>query len=205
MMTPQTQLPWNALYTRHQHEKAVADILSKKGLPVFLPLYQSKRRWKDRTKTLSLPLFPSYVFVRGATAQHLQVVTTPGVYWMVSAAGRPAVIPDDQIDAVRRMIENSLRVEPHPFLRCGDWVRVKSGPLSGIEGILIRTKGLCRLVISVEMLEKSVAIEVDAAMVERATRNSWRHISSVEGVRRVGENSAIAPHRVAGPTHSIVM
>jgi transcription antitermination factor NusG len=195
----ETLLPWNAVYTRHQHEKTVADILSKKGLSVFLPLYQSTRRWKDRTKTLSLPLFPSYVFVRGAVDHHLHVVTTPGVYWMVSAGGQPAVIPDDQIDAVNRMIESSLRVEPHPFLKCGDWVRVKYGPLGGIEGILVRTKGLCRLVISVEMLEKSVAIEVDAAMVERATKNNWYRASGTEALPR--GSSGIESARAVVPSY----
>jgi transcription antitermination factor NusG len=167
---PDLDAPWWAVYTRHQHEKVAGDMLLRKGFEVFVPLYQSTRRWKDRLKTLSLPLFPSYVFIHGGIERQLQVVTTPGVYSIITAAGRTAVIPGEEIDAVKRMVENSLRVEPHPFLKCGDWVRVKAGPLEGVEGILVRMKGLCRLVISVDMLQKSVAVEVSASDVERASR-----------------------------------
>jgi transcription antitermination factor NusG len=170
VVAPELDALWWAVYTRHQHEKVAGDMLQRKGFEVFLPLYQSTRRWKDRMKTLSLPLFPSYVFVHGGIDRQLQVVTTPGVHSIVTAAGRAAVIPGEEIDAVKRMVESSLRVEPHPFLKCGDWVRVKAGPLEGVEGILLRMKGLCRLVISVEMLQKSVAVEVDASDVERAQR-----------------------------------
>lgn len=162
-------LPWFAVYTRHQHEKAVGDVLLKKGFDVFLPLYQSSRRWKDRRKVLCLPLFPSYVFIRGGIDRQLQIMTTPGVYMIVATAGRVAVIPNHEIDAVKRMVESSLRVEPHPFLKCGDHVRVVSGPLNGIEGILTRVKGLFRLVIMVDILQKSVAVELDASMLERVS------------------------------------
>lgn len=166
--TLESDTPWHAIYTWHQHEKMVADLLSRKGFEIFLPLYQSTRRWKDRLKTLSLPLFPSYVFIRGGMDQHLQIVTTPGVSSLLTVSGRVAEISRDEIDAVKRTVESSLRAEPHPFLKCGDWVRVKAGPLEGIEGILVRMKGMFRLVISVELLQKSVAVEVDSAMVERA-------------------------------------
>lgn len=158
---------WYALYTRHQHEKTVAELLAKKSFTVFLPLYEAAHRWKDRVKHLSLPLFPSYVFVYGGLDRQLQMMMTPGVYSIVTVASKAQPIPDVEIDAIRHMVEGPLRVEPHPFLKCGDWVRVKRGPLEGLEGILVRTKGLFRLVISVEMLAKSVAVEVDAALVER--------------------------------------
>jgi transcription antitermination factor NusG len=159
--------PWHALYTRHQHEKTIADLLSKKGFNVFLPLYNTTHRWKDRTKALSLPLFPSYVFVKGGLDRQLQILTTPGVYTILAVAGRAAVIPEEEINAVQRMIESSLEVEPYPFLKCGDLVRVTSGALEGIEGILVRKKNSFRLVLSVELLMKSVAVEVDAWAVER--------------------------------------
>jgi transcription antitermination factor NusG len=164
---PEAGPPWYALYTRHQHEKTVANLLSKKAFEVFLPLYDTARRWKDRTKTLSLPLFPSYVFIRGGLERQLQVITTPGVYSLVAYAGKAATIPEEQIEAVRRMVEGPLRVEPHPFLKCGDVVRVKCGPLQGIEGILVRKRNSTRLVLSVEMLMQSVAVEIDSWMVER--------------------------------------
>lgn len=167
---PRTDSHWCAAYTRHQHEKSVGDMLERKGFETFVPLYQARRRWHDRVKTLALPLFPSYVFLRGGIERQLQIVTTPGVHWMITTAGQVAVIPDEEIAAVKRLVDSSLRVEPHPFLRCGDWVRVKTGPVEGVEGILVRMKSLYRLVISVEMLQKSVAVEVSVSDVERVRR-----------------------------------
>jgi transcription antitermination factor NusG len=157
---------WWALYTRHQHEKVVAEMLEAKGLVVFLPLYESIRRWKDRSKTLALPLFPCYVFVRGEMGRHLQVVSTPGVHMVLTNGERAAIIPDEEIEAIRRTLEGSLRVEPHPFLRVGERVRVTRGTLEGVEGILARKKNLFRLILSVNMLAQSVAVEIDAADVE---------------------------------------
>jgi transcription antitermination factor NusG len=159
--------PWYAIYTRHQHEKVIAQVLSAKGLQVFLPLYNSTRRWKDRSVELSLPLFPCYLFLRGMVERRLQVVTTPGIVSILSVNGEPAVIPESEIEAVRKAIELGNRVEPHPFLRTGDRVRVIAGPLQGVEGILIRKKNLYRLVLSVELLERSAAVEVDVSSVER--------------------------------------
>ncbi|MGO8734249.1 MAG: UpxY family transcription antiterminator [Terriglobia bacterium] len=158
---------WCAIYTRHQHEKAIAQILSAKGIEVFLPLYNATRRWKDRTVHLSLPLFPCYLFLRGMKERRLEVVTTPGIVSILGIDGEPATIPEFEIESVRRAIEWGSRVEPHPFLRCGDKVRVISGPLQGLEGILVRKKNLYRLVLSVEILERSAAVEVDVSAVER--------------------------------------
>lgn len=158
---------WYAIYTRHQHEKTVARILTSKGFEILLPLYPSARRWKDRTKLLSLPLFPCYVFLKGGLERRLDIVTTPGIHALVSSAGQPTAILPVEIEAVRRVVESGARVEPHAFLRCGDWVRVKCGPLAGIQGILVRKKNVYRLVLSVEMLGKAAAIEVDAFLVER--------------------------------------
>ncbi len=157
---------WWALYTRHQHEKVVAEMLSAKDFEVFLPLYDSIRRWKDRRKILSLPLFPCYVFVRGGLDRRLQVLTTPGVHMILYCGDHVAIIPESEIEAVQRAVEGSFRVEPHPFLRCGARVRVIRGALEGVEGILIRKKNLCRLVLSVDMLSQSVAVEVQAHDVE---------------------------------------
>jgi transcription antitermination factor NusG len=163
-------LQWWALYTRHQHEKVVADMLAVKGFEVFLPLYDSIRRWKDRQKLLSLPLFPCYVFVRGGFNRRLQVMTTPGIHMILSRGDHTAVIPENEIQAIRRTVEGLYRMEPHPFLRCGDRVRVTRGSLQGVEGFLIRKKNQCRLVLSVDMLAKSVAVEIDAIDVEPVTK-----------------------------------
>ena len=157
---------WWALYTRHQHEKVVAEMLSAKGFEVFLPQYDSIRRWKDRHKVLAMPLFPCYVFVRGRATRRLQVVTTPGIHTILTKGEEIAVIPDAEIDAIRRAVDGSFRVEPHPFLKCGERVRVTRGSLEGVEGVLIRKKNLYRLVLSVEMLAQSVGVEVNAGDVE---------------------------------------
>jgi transcription antitermination factor NusG len=156
------------VYTRHQHEKVVADMLIAKGVEVFLPLYESIRRWKDRSKVLSLPLFPCYVFVRGAVNQRLQVVSTPGVHMILTHGERIATVPDDEIDSIRRTVDSTFRVEPHPFLKVGEKVRVMRGSLEGVEGILVRKKNVYRLILSVHMLAQSVAVEIDACDVEPA-------------------------------------
>jgi transcription antitermination factor NusG len=157
---------WWAIYTRHQHEKTIAESLSSNGFEAFLPLYTSIRQWRDRTKELSLPLFPCYVFLRSDLEKRVRVLSTPGVHSIVMLAGQPAVIPDNEIEAIRRAVGSPLKVEPHPFLRRGDWVRIKSGPLANIEGILIRRKSSYRLILSAEVLQKSLAVEVDAFSVE---------------------------------------
>jgi transcription antitermination factor NusG len=165
---------WYAVCTRHQHEKPVARILKYKEFEVFLPLYKVRRRWKDRVKELSLPLFPGYLFIKEGLEKWLPILTTPGVCNIVSSGGRPAAIPHSEVEGVRRIVESTLSVEPHPFLRSGDWVRVKYGPIAGVEGILLRKKNVARLVLSVEMLGKSAAVEVDAAHVERIPTGALR-------------------------------
>ncbi len=173
--------PWWAVYTRHQHEKVVAEMLSAKGFDVFLPLYQSTRRWKDRSKVLSLPLFPCYLFIRGGIDRKLQVVTTPGIHMILYRGERVAIVPDAEIDALQRAVEGPLRVEPHPFLKCGMRVRVTRGALAGVEGILIRKKNLFRLILSVDMLAQSVAVEVHSSDVEPCGSRSqeWKLRSSL--------------------------
>ncbi len=161
-------IDWYALYTRHQHEKTVARLLTGKGFETFLPLYPAVHRWKNCVKQLALPLFPCYVFVRGPLDRWLPILTTPGIHTVVGFGGKPATIPGSEIDAVRRVVESPLNAMPHPFIKCGDRVRIKSGPLEGLEGILLRKKNQWKLLLSVEMLERSVAVEVDASVVERA-------------------------------------
>ncbi len=164
--------PWWAIYTRHQHEKTVAEILATKGFDVFLPLYESIRRWKDRNKLLTLPLFPCYVFVKGGFERKLQIVSTPGVHMILYHGERVAVIPEGEIAAIRAAVDGRLNLEPHPFLKCGQRVRVLRGALEGVEGILTRKKNHFRLVLSVDMLAQSVAVEVNATDVEPVTERS---------------------------------
>jgi transcription antitermination factor NusG len=107
------------------------------------------------------------VFLRGPLEHWLPVLTTPGIHNVVGCGGQPASISSAEIEAIRRVIESPAAVEPHPYLRCGDRVRVTAGPLQGLEGLLLRKKNWCKLLLSVEMLQRSVAVEVDAAMVQR--------------------------------------
>lgn len=158
---------WYALFTRHQHEKSVAFALSNKNHEIYLPLYRSVHRWQDRAKALWLPLFPCYVFIREGMDRQLQILTTPGLIHIVKWGGRPAIVPKAQLDAVRQIVERCPNVEAHPYLQSGDHVRVKFGPLTGLEGILTRKKGVARLVVSMEMLGRSAAVEIEEMNVER--------------------------------------
>jgi len=160
--------PWCALHTRHQHEGTVARILATKGVEVFLPTYRTVHRWKDRKKQLELPLFPGYLFFTYESERRIQVLSTPGVHTiLMTSVNTPAEIPQVEILAIRRAVESPLRVEPHPYWKGGDVVRIKSGPLEGLEGVVSRSKDAFRVVLSVEMLGKSAAVEIDAGSVER--------------------------------------
>ena len=157
---------WHALYVRHQHEKAIAEILSGHGFDAFAPVYAAVRQWKDRTKHLVLPLFPCYLFLHGGLRRKALILGIPGVYSFVSIGGKAAAIAAEEVDAIRRAANGARAVEPHPFLRCGDRVRLRSGSLAGVEGILVRRKSSLRLVLSAELLERSISVEVDAGEVE---------------------------------------
>jgi transcription antitermination factor NusG len=157
---------WYAAYTSANHEKRVAEQFIERSVEHFLPLYQSVRRWKDRRVKLQRPLFPGYVFVRLALLDRLQVLQVPGVAKLVGFSGTPAVLPQEEIDALRTSLLNGLRAEPHPFLAVGRRVRVKSGPLTGIEGKVVRRKNSSWFVISLDLIMRSVAVEIDQAVLE---------------------------------------
>jgi len=161
------QQPWFAVYTRHQQEKLVAGTLSSKGFDTYLPLCESIRQWTDRRKRLCVPLFPGYVFLRGGLDRPLDILMTPGVCNIVAHGGRPAPIPEEEVEAVRRAAESSGSLERHEFMNCGDRIRIKSGTLKGIEGFLVRRKSSFRLVLSVSLLGSSASVEVDYRDVER--------------------------------------
>lgn len=164
-------LPWYAVYTKHHHERSACELLAGKGFEVFLPLYRAEHRWKDRTKVISLPVFPCYLFVQTGLERKLSILKTLGVFWLVEAGGRPCEVPYTEIEAIRKATRSSARIEPHGYLQGGDRVRVREGSLKGIEGILTRVKSRCRVVLSVHLLQKAVAVEVDYATVERIGRS----------------------------------
>jgi transcription antitermination factor NusG len=158
---------WHAIHTRYQHEKLAEELLIEKGFETFLPLYHTVHRWKDRLRPLDLPLFPSYLFIRGGLDRRLAIVTTSGVQSIVGLGQQAGIVTLAEIEAIRTLIATRLALEPCPFLKLGDRVRVVQGPLAGVEGILLRKKNRCRLVLSVDLLQQSVSTEVDAWAVER--------------------------------------
>jgi transcription antitermination factor NusG len=155
---------WYAIYTCANHEKTVARQLELRSIESFLPLFEKISRWKDRRVKLQLPLFTGYLFVRMALVEKLRVLQVPGVVSLVGFNGTPVPLVDDEIEAIRSGLSR-LRAEPHPFLKVGRRVRVKSGPLAGLEGILLRKKGSCRFVLSLELIQRSVAADIDIADV----------------------------------------
>lgn len=159
---------WYAVYTKHQHEKNVARVLTLKGFETLLPLYSTIRTWKTGRKKLSLPLFPGYVFLRGRLERRVEIVTTPGVHELLCQAGRPCTIPASEIAGIQQAIDTGSQMEPHPCLECGNKVRIRKGPMEGVEGILVRKKNRYRLVISVDMLGKAAAVEIASCAVESA-------------------------------------
>lgn len=154
---------WYAAYTCANHEKRVAAELAGRDVEYFLPLYTSLRRWSDRTLQLDLPLFPGYVFLRIALREKLRVLQIPSIVRLVGFSGQPAVLSDDEMDALRTGLTKQLKAEPHPYLTVGRRVRVANGPLKGLEGIIVKRKNRWRLVISLDLIMRSVSVEIDSA------------------------------------------
>jgi transcription antitermination factor NusG len=157
---------WYALYTRPRHEKPVFDGLSSREIEAFLATYKIRRRWSDRYKVVEEPLFKNYLFVRMALERYHDTLRSYGTVSFVTFDGRPAQIPQHEIAAMRQVVDSEVPYNPHRYLKVGRKVRVKSGPLEGCEGILMRKKGLARLVLSVDILQQSVVAEVEAECVE---------------------------------------
>ncbi len=157
---------WLAAYTRSRHESHVADQLSVKGVESLLPTYERFSRWSDRVRRSMAPLFPGYVFVHVSTEERIPVLQTVGVVNIVSVAGKPVPLGEEEIERMRTCAAHASMVEPHPFLRIGHRVRVKHGPFAGWEGILVEKQNGARLVITVEQIMKSVAINIHRADVE---------------------------------------
>lgn len=158
--------PWYAVYTKHQHEKSAASLLERKDFDVFLPVYRTVHRWQDRNQLLILPLFPCYVFVRSGLDRKLDVLRTAGVRWFVENGGHACEVPEPEIEAVRKVCATGSQVQPHPFLKQGDRVRICRGPLAGTQGFFVREKNQYRVVISIELLRQAVSVEIDLNGVE---------------------------------------
>ena len=157
---------WYALHTRSRHEKVARDQLAAKGITNLLPLWRKRSVWKDRIKMVEEPLFRGYMFGYFALQNKLDVLQSVGIVRIVSINGKPIPVPEEQIEAVQTMVEQRMPYDPHPFLKEGMRVRVKHGVLAGAEGILVAKKNHYRLVISVDLIQQSVAVDIDSAAVE---------------------------------------
>jgi transcription antitermination factor NusG len=158
---------WFAVYTTCRHEKRVAAHFESRAIEHYVPLYRARHKWKDgSTAILDLPLFPCYVFVRIARQQRISVLEVPGVLCVVGSSGsHPTPLPEFEIETLRTALD-PLRVEPHPFLAAGKRVRIRAGALAGIEGIVERQKNGFRVVITLELIKQSVAVEANADDLE---------------------------------------
>jgi transcription antitermination factor NusG len=159
-------LPWFALQVRTRHETAIAGFLEAKGYEQFVPLYDIKKRWSDRIKVTQAPLFPGYLFCRLDPQYRLPVLKTPGVIQIVGSNRIPAPIDEVEIQAIQTLVASGLQTQPWPFLAVGDQVRIETGCLRGMDGIVVKLKENYRLVVSVTLLRRSVAVEIDSALVE---------------------------------------
>jgi transcription antitermination factor NusG len=161
---------WYALYTRSRHEKQVEMMLRRQSLQTYLPLQRAWSRRRDRRVTVELPALPGYLFVRCTLYGEVraQLKKTPGVLRLVENAGRPCVIPEDQLASLRLVLARSFEAELHPYFNVGDRVQVVRGPLMGAQGHLLRiAPGRHKLVVAVEWVNRAVAVEIDSVDVER--------------------------------------
>jgi transcription antitermination factor NusG len=157
---------WYALYTCPRHEKRVAEQIEQRSISCFLPVYRSVRRWKDRRKELELALFPGYVFVRIDLKDRLRVLQLTSVVRFVSFNGQPVPLPEGEVESLMNGLSSGICAEPHPYLRVGRRVRVRNGPMAGMQGILVRRKDRFRVVLSLDLIMRSVAVEVDESDIE---------------------------------------
>jgi transcription antitermination factor NusG len=169
--------PWFAIRVRPRYEKQVAESLESKGINTLLPLYLARRRWSDRVKQIELPLFDGYLFCQTNPDARLPVLVTPGVIHFVGSGKTPIPIDQHEIEAIQKVVNAGAAARPWPFLREGDRVRVDEGPLRNLEGILLHNDGAEQVVISVTLLQRSMAVQVDRAWLRpmrpwlRATSN----------------------------------
>ncbi|MCU1241312.1 MAG: transcriptional activator RfaH [Candidatus Acidoferrum typicum] len=161
----EVQYPWFALQVRMRHETGVADHLQGKGYEWFLPLYKAQRRWSDRVKEVQAPLFPGYLFCRFNPHDRLPILKTPGVTQIVGYNHVPVPVDEQEIQAIRTLVASGVSNFPCPYLEVGSKVRIEAGALRGLEGILMDLKGKRRLVLSITLLQRSVAVEIDSDAV----------------------------------------
>jgi transcription antitermination factor NusG len=157
----ETTRHWHAIYVRPSHEVNVAKRFGVREIENYLPQYRVERRWKNRcTAKLDLPLFPGYIFARIVATERVRILEVPSVLFLVGTAGRPTPIPNDDIESLRAGLR-SRNAQPHAFLKAGERARIRRGALAGMEGVVVRSKSGFRVVISLDLIMQSVAVEVD--------------------------------------------
>ena len=169
---------WYAAYTSARHEKSVAEHLRQREVECFLPLYETVHRWNNGRHRVQLPLFPGYIFVHMSLREKLRVLQVPGLANLVSFNGVPAALPEADIDALRSALTAGVPAQPYRYLTVGSRVEICRGPLQGMKGILLRHHSQFRVVLSVEMIMRSIVVEIEAADVIALDRRGPRAISS---------------------------
>jgi transcriptional antiterminator NusG len=185
---PRELYPWLALRVRSNHERVASVHLRDRGYEEFSPSYKTERQWSDRKKTVERSLFPGYVFCRLDPSNRLPVLTIPGVVGLVGFGGWPTPIPDHEIEYIRTMVRSGLLITPWPFLGPGQAVLIERGPLTGVEGVLQSIKGHLRLVVSINLLQRSVSTEVDRSWV--------RPVKKTQSNVRVTRGDELIPRRM---------
>lgn len=161
-------LRWYAVHTRSRHEKSVSQLLGLKRFPTFLPLYETLHRWKNGDHRIQLPLFPGYTFVRLDVKDCFSVLKVAGVARLIGFNGTPTPLPDEEIELLRNTLNKGVRAMPHPYLIVGRRARITAGPLAGREGILVRRKGEWRMILSIDLIQRSILVDIEANALEPA-------------------------------------
>ena len=184
-MDAQFEQQWYALQVRTRFARPAAQTIDRKGFEVFLPTYGQTTKWSDRYSRIELPLFPGYLFCRFSPQERLlPILTSPGVISIVRAGAIPVPIPDDEINAIKALVRSGLPVAPYPELVKGARVLIEKGPLAGVEGVIVTTGKSCRLIVSVELLQRSVMAEID---------REWARPAKVTPIRKASPFHRVMP------------
>ncbi len=170
---------WYAGYTAARHEKRVAEHFAQRGVEHFLPLYETIHRWNNGRHRVQLPLFPGYIFVRIALQERLRVLEVPGFVRLVGFNSLPCALPESDINTMKDALTRGVLAEPYPYLTVGTRVEIRNGPLQGMTGILVRRQNRCRVVISVDLIMRSMIVEVEAKDV----------VPLAKAAARIGQNA----------------
>jgi len=168
------QWPWFAILARSGREKYATMLLENAGFECFLPISKSTRKWSDRMKDIEVPLFPGYLFCRMNPNDRLPVLTTPGVIQIAGIGKMPIPVEEHEIAAVRQIEKSGLSAMPWPYLRVGNTARIEEGPLRGVTGIVVKIKSALKLVLSIELLQRSIAVEIDRNWISPSNTTELR-------------------------------